>query len=145
MKKVSVWIFDDQDVDMDRAREATQIVAERMPCALEVRAFTKLAWPDLVPPSNPLPDILILDLVEQEKLRGNAIYETLRAQERLKKRPPAFVAIWSGRWDNLEAVAFVDQLKGRDPFMRDLEVKNRYELADVIEGFVRRIQEERVV
>jgi hypothetical protein len=142
MKKLTIWIFDDELRGLKKAQEAVTQVADRLSYSFEVQPITNWAWPSKEQHVSNLPDILILDLVEEGVLRGKAVYDELRKQEKIKKRPPAFVAIWSGRWDNPAAVSFVEQLRVSDPFMYDLQVKDKYKLADVVEGFVKRIQEE---
>jgi hypothetical protein len=91
-----------------------------------------------------LPDILVLDLVEDGQCKGDAFYEELRQQEKLQHDPKAFVIIWSGRWDNPAAVAFVEKVKKSDPFISDLEgVKTSLRLENAVEGIIRRLEEER--
>jgi hypothetical protein len=143
MKKLTIWIFDDAVRDLKKAEQAVAQVADRLGYAFDVHSISNWARPGKGQPAGHLPDIVILDLTEDSKLRGDAVYEELRTQEKQRRRPPALVAIWSGRWDIPQAVSFVEE-KRSDPFMYALDCKSRHDLAKVVEGFVKRIEEERV-
>lgn len=140
---MKIWIVDDDFSSRDKACDAVRQVADRLACDLDVQTFDSLAWPANEQVTRHLPDILILDLVEDGECRGNVFYQALRALEQQNNRLPAFVTIWSGRWDNPQAVEFTDEVVSEDPFVHALEIKNKYELEDAIEGFVKRIRQER--
>lgn len=144
MKKLTIWIFDDDAIGaLKSAEQAVARVADRLGYVFDVHSISDWTLPVKGQQGGPLPDIVILDLAEDGKLRGDEVYDELRTQEKQRRRPPALVAIWSGRWDIPRAVSFVEDQRS-DPFMYALEYKSRHDLAKVVEGFVKRIEEERV-
>jgi hypothetical protein len=140
---IRIWIVDDLEIDMTKAKEAVERAVQRVGVLAEIKALLSFFWPAL-PPEALLPDIVVLDLVEDGQCKGDAFYEALRQQEQLRRCPKAFVIIWSGRWDNPAAVAFVETVKKSDPFIADLEgVKTSLRLENAVEGIIRRLEEER--
>ena len=145
MSKLVVWIVYDELGELDKAKEAVESAAEQIPYTLEIKTHNSFSWPNGQPSTKgTLPDVLVLDLVEDGECKGGDFYQELRHCERQQQRPPAFVIIWSGRWDNPAAVAFADRVRRDDPFIYDLDgIKTKGRLKVAIEGIAKRIEEER--
>lgn len=145
MRKIIIWIVDDELGELDKAKEAVESAAGRIAYTLDIKTHSSFSWPNGQAQSmGALPDVLVLDLVEDGECKGGEFYQELRQRERQQQRPPAFVIIWSGRWDNPAAIAFADRVRRDDPFIYDMDgIKTKERLKVAVEGIVKRIEEER--
>jgi len=150
MKKLVIWIVEDEPMNQLLAREALDRVKAQSSIAIETRSFNDWKWPSKTGADQPttantqLPDILILDLLEgNESFQGGAYYEELRRREQAagKKERAAFVLIWTTHEGMLESSRFVAEKKNSDQRFIALGTKAKADLERAVIDCIGRIEE----
>lgn len=145
--KLRVWIVEDKDPKLRRARWALQQACSKSQYELhepivEIKDFKF--------PEGPLPDIVILDLmIEDERgltLCGNQFYNILRNREEHKPEnevhSEAFVIIWSGYTGDHDADEFVNRIS-ETGLVVICKTADKIALREALCGVMARIEEER--
>jgi len=100
MKKLIIWMIDDEPIYHKQAREGLANVAKQLPVTCVIKSSCDWQWPPELniigqdgtekkdeQPLAQLPDILILDLFESAMtFRGKIFYEELRKHETKENR-----------------------------------------------------------
>jgi hypothetical protein len=149
MNELKVWVVDDRPASLIPARDAVKELGSQRRLEIDIRTSTSFAWPpdfdDGRPPwSQDLPDIVILDLLDDEEvLRGDQFYRSLRKAEAGRgKSARAFVIIWTFYLATPAVEKFASEARATDDRLLSLERKDRIDLDTLLRKCIGRMDEE---
>ena len=157
MRRLMIWVIDDQSIYRKMALETLTQVAGQISCKLEIKFGEDWTWPPKLKrynagndeqtdptPLSSLPDLVVLDLfLGSEVFCGKDFYECLRNEEKLVEKPAgAFILVWSNYWSDAASLNFVTEKRAQDDRLVAPETKALTLLAEAIKGCIGRIEEE---
>jgi len=147
--KCRAWIIDDFQIELDRAQEVITSTARDMDVTIESTPSQRFVWPLA---ENTRPDIVILDLYNDQALDGIDIYKCIREEEQhLKKNggnfknhinAECYIILWSSFLGSPEAMEYFQPRSYVDHRLTLCTVKSKVLLKNALTGCIKRMLEE---